>query len=413
MPGVRKFSAFGFRDYRIFWFGQLISLSGTWMQSVAQGWLVYSLTESPFYLGMVAAAGSLPILLFTLIGGITADRFKKRNVLLLTQALSIIPALSLGALTGAGMVEVWHVAVLAAFLGAVNAFDIPARQSFIVDLVGKPNLTNAIALNSAAFHSSRMIGPVIAGILIAHIGLPACFYLNAVSFIAVIFALSKIKTEGRDNGKSNGILPDFIEGIQFIRNKPEIYRLIALIALFSLVGIPFITLLPVFAEKIFDAGAKGFGFLVGATGVGAVAAALSLAIRGDVENKHRFMACSALSFSILLLVFSLSENYPVSIVMLVGIGWSLVSLLATANSYIQHSVPDNLRGRAMSVFTFVFLGTAPIGNAILGVMADAISTPAAISIAAVVCIGASIFLVLPHMRPGAPRPSGNDRTNIF
>jgi len=386
MTFSRSFSAFGVRDYKLFWFGQLISLSGTWMQSVAQGWLVYSLTKSPFYLGMVAAAGSLPILLFTLGGGIAADRFRKRNLLLLTQALSILPALLLGILIDINMAAVWQVALIAAFLGTVNAFDIPARQSFMAELVGKENLTNAVALNSAAFHGARMIGPVIAGIAIANIGLSACFYLNAVSFLAVIVALSKIRTVGEARISSQGILKDLIEGIQFMRNKPEIYRIIIMIAIFSLLAMPFVTLLPVFAVEVFKTGSAGFGFLVGATGAGALSAALFLALKGDIENKNRFMAVAAFCVSVPLLFFSLSGHFYFSLTILFVIGWGLVSFLATANSFIQLSVPDNLRGRAMSVYTFVFLGTAPIGNSLMGIVADFIGAAHAVSISALVCI---------------------------
>lgn len=382
----RSFSAFRFRDYKLFWFGQLISLSGTWMQSVAQGWLVYSLTKSPFYLGMVAAAGSLPILLFTLGGGIAADRFRKRNLLLLTQALSILPALLLGILIDINMAAVWQVALIAAFLGTVNAFDIPARQSFMAELVGKENLTNAVALNSAAFHGARMIGPVIAGIAIANIGLSACFYLNAVSFLAVIVALSKIRTVGEAKISSQGILKDLIEGIQFMRNKPEIYRIIIMIAIFSLLAMPFVTLLPAFAVEVLKTGSAGFGLLVGATGAGALSAALFLALKGDIENKNRFMAVAAFCVSVPLLVFSLSGHFYFSLTILFVIGWGLVSFLATANSFIQLSVPDNLRGRAMSVYAFVFLGTAPIGNSLMGVVADFIGVAHAVSITALVCI---------------------------
>ncbi|MEW6215081.1 MAG: MFS transporter [Nitrospirota bacterium] len=200
MTNKEWFLALYYRDFRLFLFGQLISLSGTWMQSVAQGWLIYNLTKSPFYLGLVAAAGSLPILLFTLVGGIAADRFRKRNLLLITQALSIIPALLLGILTDINLIAVWHVVFLATLLGSVNAFDIPARQAFLVEMVEKGNLMNAIALNSAAFNDARIIGPVTAGMTIAYIGLPACFYLNALSFIAVIIALSKMKHSCRQIG---------------------------------------------------------------------------------------------------------------------------------------------------------------------------------------------------------------------
>ena len=360
------------------------------MQSVAQGWLVYSLTKSPFYLGLVAASGALPILLFTFAGGIVADRFRKRNLLLMTQALSILPALILGILTDIKMIAVWQVALLAALLGTVNAFDIPARQSFIVELVGKSKLTNAIALNSAAFHGARIIGPVIAGLTISSLGLPACFYLNAASFIAVIVALSKINIKGDIYESSNGFMQDFIEGIKYIKGNDGIYRTIILIAVFSLLGMPFITLLPIFAGEIFRTGPKGFGFLVGATGAGALSAALILAFREDIEEKNKFMALSGLFFSFALLAFSMSKILYLSMILLACIGWSLVSFFATANSFIQLSVPDNLRGRAMGVYTFVFLGTAPIGNSLIGLLADSLGTTRAISIASLFCILASI-----------------------
>ena len=391
MENMKRFSALHYRDFRLFWFGQLISLSGTWMQSVAQGWLVYSLTKSPFYLGLVAAAGSLPILLFTLAGGIVADRFRKRNLLLMTQALSIIPALVLGILTDFNLIAVWHVALMATLLGSVNAFDIPARQAFLVEMVGKSNLTNAIALNSAAFNGARMIGPVIAGITIAYIGLPSCFYLNAVSFVAVIIALSKINIRGEIKESSNGFIRDFTEGIQFMKSKPEIYRIILLIAVFSLIGIPYITFLPVFAVEVFRTGPKGLGFLVSAAGTGALTAALSLAFKGDIKEKNRFMSISALCFSFSLFAFSLSKNFYLSIVILIFIGWGIVSFLATANTFIQLSVPDNLRGRAMSVYALVFLGTAPLGNSLLGVLADSFGTARAVSISAIFCIIASVI----------------------
>lgn len=383
---TKSFSSLGFRDYRLFWIGQLISLSGTWMQSVAQSWLVYELTKSPFFLGLVAASGTLPILLFTLAGGIVADRFRKRNLLLFTQALSIIPALLLGLLTDLNIIEVWHVSVLAAILGTINAFDIPARQSFMSELVEKDSLTNAIALNSAAFHGARMIGPVFAGIAIARIGLPACFYLNALSFLAVIIALSMIKTIGEKHKTSLSVTKSFIEGLQFIKKQSDILRLIIMITIFSLIAMPFITLLPVFAGEIFQKGAEGFGMLVGATGAGALSAALFLAFKGDIGNKTKFIAFSAFCISLPLLLFSLSKNFHFSAFILFLIGFGLVSFLATANSFIQLSSPDNLRGRAMSVYTFVFLGTAPIGNALIGAIADLIGAPEVIKISAIVCI---------------------------
>lgn len=361
------------------------------MQSVAQGWLVYSLTKSPFYLGLVAASGTLPILLFTLAGGIVADRFRKRNLLLVTQALSIFPAIALGVLTHAQIITVWQVALFAALLGTVNAFDVPARQSFIVEMVGKNHLTNAIALNSAAFHGARMVGPVVAGVAIASVGLPACFYINALSFLAVIIALLKIRTRGELHAKSNGMVKDLLEGLRFIRGQSYIFQIIIVIAIISLLGMPFITLLPVFAGEIFHKGPEGFGAMVGATGAGALFAALFLAWRGDVEDKMRFMALSALSFSISLLIFSFMNHFIIATVILMFIGWSLVSFFAMANSYIQLSVPDNLRGRAMSVYTFVFFGTAPVGNSIVGTAADEVGTPLTVAIVAIVCFFTSLL----------------------
>jgi MFS family permease len=406
MADTGKFAALGYREFRLFWFGQLISLSGTWMQSIAQGWLVYSLTKSPFYLGLVAASGSLPILLFTFAGGILADRFRKRNLLLLTQALSIVPALLLGALTQVHEIVVWQVALLALLLGTINAFDIPARQSFIVELVGKSSLMNAIALNSAEFHGARIIGPVIAGMTIAHLGLPACFYLNAASFLAVIVALSKMKTRGEIHKSSKGFLSDFLEGIKYVKETAEVYRVMVLIALFSLIGIPFITLLPIFAGEIFRTGAKGFGFLVSATGAGALTAALFLAFKGDIKEKNGFMAVSAVCFSLALLAFSLSKTMYLSMGLLILIGWGLVSLLATANSFIQLAVPDYLRGRVMSVYTFVFLGTAPIGNSLMGVLANFLGTTKAIGLSSLFCIITStVFSVKIFRRWCYIRPS--------
>ncbi|MFZ2197049.1 MAG: MFS transporter [Thermodesulfovibrionales bacterium] len=390
MPNsAARFSALSFRDFRLFWFGQIVSLSGTWMQSVAQGWLVYSLTKSPFYLGLVAAANSLPILLFTLIGGVVADRFPKRNLLLITQALSIIPAILLGILTLMGIATVWHVALLAFFLGTINAIDIPTRQSFLAEMVGKGHIVNAIALNSAAFNGARIIGPMIAGLTISYLGIPACFFLNAASFVAVIAALSRIRIKGEIKVGSEGILKDFMKGITFMRGSREIIHVMLLITVFSLVGLPYISLLPVFAAEVFNAGAKGFGFLVGASGLGALTAALSIALKGDIKDKTRFMSYSGLCFSIALFIFSFTKIFYVSLFVIMFGGWGMVSYLAAANSYIQVSVPDELRGRVMSVYSFVFLGTVPIGNSIMGVIADKAGTTNAVTGAGVICIIAS------------------------
>jgi MFS family permease len=393
METPRRFSALYYRDFRLFWFGQIISISGTWMQSVAQGWLVYSLTKSPFYLGMVAAAASLPILFFTLPAGVLADRLPKRNLLLYTQAFSIVPAVLLGILTSLKVVAVWQVALLAALLGSINAIDIPTRQSFLAEMVGRGQVVNAIALNSAAFNGARIIGPMIAGFVIAYIGLPACFFLNAVSFGAVIFALSKMKTRGEIRVKPEGMVKDFVKGIAFVKGNREIVAVIALIGVFSLVGLPYISLLPVFAGEVFHRGAKGYGFLMAASGIGALTAAVGIAAKTRIHNTLKIMSLAALCFSSALLIFSVSRIFWVSLLIIMFGGWGMVSYLALANSFIQMSVPDELRGRVMSVYSFVFLGTVPIGNAIMGVVADRIGTTHAVSAGGAICIAAALLFV--------------------
>ncbi len=400
MANTERFSALSFRDFRLFWFGQLVSLSGTWMQSVAQGWLVYSLTKSPFYLGLVAAASAFPILLFTLLGGVIADRFPKRNLLLITQGMSIIPALILGVLTSMGMATVWHVALLAFLLGTINAIDIPTRQSFLAEMVGKGHIVNAIAMNSAAFNGARIVGPMMAGLAISYFGISACFFLNAASFVAVIAALASMRIKGESKIGSKGVLSEFLEGIAFLRGSREIIHVIVLIAVFSLIGLPYISLLPVFAAEVFHRGAEGFGYLVGASGIGALTAALAIAARGDIRNKARFMSFAGLCFSVALFVFSLSKIFLLSLVAIMFGGWGMVSYLATANSYIQVSVPDELRGRVMSVYSFVFLGTAPIGNSIMGIIADKAGTTHTVTAAGALCIIASGIFAKKYLRKG-------------
>lgn len=393
-----RFSALSHRDFRLFLIGQTISLSGTWMQSVAQGWLVYSLTKSPLYLGIVAAAGALPIMILTLVGGIIADRFPKKKLLMLTQALSILPALALGILTSLGITTVWHIAAVAFFLGAINAIDIPVRQSFLIEMVGLSDIVNAVALNSAVFNGSRIIGPVIAGISITYFGMPACFFINALSFIAVILALAMMQAEGRKTVASEGVLKSFMKGIGFIRSRREILHIIALIAVFSLVGIPYINLIPVFAGEVFHAGPRGLGFLVGASGLGALTAALGIAFSGTIRNKARFMSVAALCFSVSLICFALTGVFWVALLIIAAGSWGMVSYLAAANSYIQVTVPDELRGRVMSVYSFVFLGVVPIGNTLMGTMADLIGTGRTVLAGGVVCLLSSAFFSLKYHR---------------
>lgn len=405
-----RFPALYVRDFRVFWIGQLISFSGTWMQSTAQGWLVYDLTKSPFFLGIVAAAASLPVLFLTLIGGVVADRFIKRKLLVVTQTLSMVPALALAVLIDLRIVTVWEIVVFATVLGTVNAFDVPARQSFLFEMVQKGRLMNAIALNSAAFNGARIIGPFIAGIAIASIGVAACFYVNAVSFLAAIIALLMIKTKSdivklksiEPSGESQTsrlsiLLHDLFEGLRFVSSERNVFRIMSLVALLSLLGIPFVTLLPVFAEDILKVGPKGLGILAGSSGVGSLVAALTIAFRGEIKDKGRFMVGAGVLFGVSLLFFSISKNYLASAIILVFTGFGIVSFLAVANSFIQLTIPDMLRGRVMSVYAFVFLGIAPIGNAVMGTIAHFAGTDRAISIGSTLCLLA-VILSSKHLR---------------
>lgn len=386
-----RFSALYIRDFRLFWFGQIISLSGTWMHSVAQSWLVYSLTKSPLHLGIVASLSSLPILLFTLFGGMIADKYPKRNILIVTQFLSIIPALAIAVLADKEIIAFWHVGIAAFFLGTVNAFDVPARQAFIAEVVGKTDITNAIALNSVAFNGARIIGPVIAGFIIAMFGIPACFYLNAASFIPAIFALSRIQAKGVAKTYQKGLTKGIGDGWNFITKERQIFYIMAMIAVLSLFGIPYIILLPVLAVEVLNVGAKGLSLLVASAGAGSFIAAITIAFKGEVRKKEIYMPLSALVFSLSILGVSFSKNFHISTILLFFAGLGIVSFLATANSFIQNAVSDFLRGRVMSVYTLVFLGLAPIGNSLIGFTAHFAGTVTSLKIFAALCIIGSII----------------------
>jgi len=371
------------------------------MHSVAQGWLVYSLTKSPLYLGIVASCATLPILLFTLLGGTVADRYPRRDIVIVTQTLSIIPALLLGILTYLDIVEVWHVALLAFFFGTVNAFDVPARQALIPDLAGRKNLTSAIALNSAAFNGARVLGPLMAGLLIAGVSMPACFFLNALSFVPVIIALCMIKVVEKREKDVKGFLDGIGAGWSFVLKNKRVFYNMTLIGVFSLFGIPYITLLPVIAEEILHAGVTGLSMLVSVAGTGSFLAAFIIAFRGEIWNKGFFIQAAANVFAFSIMAFSFSHNYYLSLFLVFFAGLGSVGFLALSNSFIQHETPDALRGRIMSLYTLVFLGFAPIGNSMIGFAAHISGTLEAMNLFAAVCIISSLlftYLFSRHQR---------------
>lgn len=394
----KTFTALKHRNFRLFFTGQSVSLIGTWMQSLAQGWLVLKLTNSAFLLSLVQAVGSLPILFLSLIGGVVADRVVKRNLLLVTQTLSMFLALALAILVSLGVVKAWHVIVLAGMMGVVNTFDVPGRQSFIIEMVGREDLMNGIALNSAMFNGARIIGPSIAGFLIGLVGLAACFYINAASYISIIVALMMMKVERQnDRRESRPLLKELREGLSYVRHSSFIFLFIMMVGITSLLVIPYIALMPIFARDVLKIGVKGLGVMMAFAGVGALIGALSVASAGTVRRKGLVAFISASASALALFAFSFSRVPAVSYALLVVIGWGMITQLAMVNTMVQHEVPDELRGRVMSLYTLVFLGFVPIGNLIVGAMAHFIGTPEALAISSGLCIVVYTLLVL--LRP--------------
>jgi MFS family permease len=389
------------RNFQLFFGGQLISLTGTWMQSMAQAWLVYRLTGSSLLLGSVGFASQFPVFLVAPLGGIVADRYNRQRVVIGTQIAAMVLALVLALLTLTGKVQVWHIFVLAAWLGVVSAFDIPGRQSFLVDMVGKEDLMNAIALNSSMFNGARIIGPAIAGILVAKIGEGWCFFANGVSYIAVIIGLLMMRVQ-RPARRASTASPwaHLLEGFRFVRHTAPIRAILLLLGLVSLMAMPYIILMPIFADKILHGGARGLGILMGATGVGALLGALTLASRSGVYGLGKWIAFSCAGFGASLILFSFSRNFWLSAALLLPVGFGMMLQMSSSNTLIQAMVPDHLRGRVMAVYSMMLMGMAPFGAFLGGALADRLGAPLTVSMGAVACIGgAALFgLELPKIR---------------
>jgi MFS family permease len=365
-------------DYRRFYVGQVVSQVGSWMQSVGQAWLVLQLTGSPLRLGLIGTLQFAPVLLFSVFTGALADRLPKRRVLLCTQISISLLALTLGLLVRFGHVEYWHVCVLALLLGCVNTVDMPTRQSFVAELVGKADIVNAVALNSAAFNSARIIGPVVAGLLISRFGVDVAFLLNALSFTVVIFALARMRTEGLPRGeRGRSMLADVGEGLRYALSVRRIRLLLMLLFVVSLTVFNFSVYVPLLARDVLHVDAAGFGFLMAAVGVGAVAGALTL---GNLRQPQLalplvlaagFVACGG------LIAMSAVTNFWVALAMLFLIGVSSIMLVASCNTALQLAAPDALRGRVMSLYTLIFGGTFPLGSFMVGWISERASVSAA------------------------------------
>jgi MFS family permease len=392
------------RNFQLFFTGQLISLIGTWMQTVAESWLVYRLTGSTLLLGTVGFASQIPVFIMAPIGGIVADRNNRHRVVIATQCSAMILAGILATLTLTHRVHVWHVIVLAACLGVVNAFDIPARQAFLMDMVGRGDLMNAIALNSSMFNGARIIGPAVAGILVASIGEGWCFAANSISYIAVIAGLLMMRLDHPAKLAGEGSpLENILEGFRFARNTGPIRAILLLLGLISFVGVPYAVLMPVFADQILHGGAKGLGILMGATGVGALLGAASLAARVGLKGLGRLIGLCAGGFGVSLILFSFSRVFWLSTLLLVPVGFFIMVQMASSNTLIQSMVPDRLRGRILAVYSMMFMGMAPFGSLSAGAVAHHIGAPWTVALGGFACIGGSVLFLmhLPSVRDEA------------
>jgi len=389
------FRALQHRNYRLYWTGQLISLVGTWMQSVAQGWLMHRLTSSAFMLGFLGFAQFLPVLLLSLWAGVIVDSVDKRRLLLITQSAFLLQAVLLATAVSTGIVQPWMVLALAFVFGAINAVDLPARQSFVVELAGKEDLSNAIALNSAAFNTARIVGPAIAGILLATLGEAGCFWVNAVSYIAVIASIWRmdiVPTAGIRLGAARA-LENMKEGVRYARSVRPLRNLLILLGFTAGLGFQYMILLPVYVRDIFKADAKFYGLLVSAFGLGSLVAAAWLTREQDRWALRRNIFIGLLSAAIGMGTFAWSRAVPLSLAMGFLAGFGLILYVATTNTLIQITTEDRYRGRMMSLYTLMFVGTAPIGALVSGAIAQRFGAPVATSASALVLLVGALWMM--------------------
>jgi MFS family permease len=394
MPrALSPFAALRHRNFRLFFIGQTTSLIGTWMQGIAQGWLVLQLTDSVFQVGLVSALSALPVLLFSLPAGVYVDRANKHRIIVVCQSLMLLQAVLLTVLTATHTVTAAHVALLATFVGCLSAVEIPARQSFFVDLVGKDDLTNAIALNSSAYNLARILGPAVAGVLIARVGMAVCFGLNALSYVAVIIGLlvMRLPPWRRSDLPGDG-LARLREGLRFARSDRRIWALIVMTAVFAIFGFPFMVVLPVFARDVLHVGSEGLGVMSASVGVGAVLAALGLAAFGPHVPRGTLVRWSGPAFGAAVALFAFARWYPAALVLLALGGFAMVLNNAVTNALLQGIVPDALRGRVMSLWTFVFVGFAPIGSLQVGWLGEYVGAPMAVALGGAISAMASWWI---------------------
>ena len=381
------------RNFRLYWWGQLISLVGTWMQSVAQGWLMHRLTDSAFMLGLLGFMQFLPVLMFALWAGVVADRVDKRRLLYVTQGAALLQAVAMAVIVMAGVVRPWMVLVLAFVFGIINAFDLPGRQSFLVELVAKPDLSNAIALNSAAFNTARIIGPAIAGVLVATIGEGGCFALNAVSYVAVLVGLWLMRLPEHPAHEHGAARRSHLrEGIEYAWSVSSLRNLLLLLGVTAGLGFQYMVLLPVYARTILHAGAGAYGLLVSAFGVGALLAVLRLTQDLDRWGLRRNLLLGLSTSGVGLAVFAWSQALWLSLAGGLFAGFGLIVYVASTNTMLQMTTEDRFRGRVMSLYTLMFVGTAPFGALASGAIAQRWGAPVATSFSALILIAGALWV---------------------
>ena len=380
------FAALRHRNFRLFFIGQFISLIGTWMQRIAQAWLVLNITHSPFLLGLVGALQWLPVLFLSLVGGVIADRVSKRSMLVVTQSAQMVQAFVLGALVLTGTIQYWHVVVLACALGFTSAFDIPTRQAFVFEMVEGEDTMNAIAMNSTIFNGARLFGPAIAGVAIGTLGMGWAFLANGISFIAVIIALLMMNVRPVEPITSAGIFEHLQEGVAYLMRTPAALQVVALVALMSVFAMNFNVLVPVLAKDVLHQDAAGFGFLTSAQGIGALAGALGIAWISHLGPRPSLLLGGAGALALSSLLLADARHFAVAAVLLAIAGGSMVAFTATANTSLQLSAPDHLRGRVMSMYAIVMGGMTPAGALVAGALAQFWGAPGAFGIGGLVGI---------------------------
>jgi MFS family permease len=380
------------RDFRLFFFGQLISLSGSWMQVTAQQWLVYRLTGSQLNLGTVTFAGFVPVLLLSLFMGVIVDRFPRRRILLFTQTWFMVMAAVLALITYLGIVQYWHILLLASLLGVANALDMPTRQAFYSDMVEREDLLNAIALNSSVFNGARIIGPALGGFIIASFGEAPAFGLNSLSYLAVIAGLLLMRLPPfKPPSESSSRMREFKDGITYLVSERRVFGLVGMVALLSFFAFPFTILLPAFASDVLNIGPEGYGALLSAQGVGALIGGLGLAFAGDRANKGLILFFSRILLTVSVLVFAISKTAILSMIALMFAGFAFITQLATSNTAIQLLVPDQLRGRVMSAYTWALGGFWPLGSLLIGALGDRFGAPNAVLFTTAACFMLTIL----------------------